>query len=114
MFCRATAAQILCAGHASATPGVRHGGHPVSQSPEIPSSHSLEQAPAAATAAEEEEDEGEVDETGVEPKDVELVMTQVRLFLALFGNHSIWVFPKTSQSGHRAPQGVWYPNAQTD
>lgn len=27
---------------------------------------------------EEEEDEGEVDETGVEPKDVELVMTQVR------------------------------------
>lgn len=26
----------------------------------------------------EEEDEGEVDETGVEPKDVELVMTQVR------------------------------------
>lgn len=26
----------------------------------------------------EEEDEGDVDETGVEPKDVELVMTQVR------------------------------------
>ena len=33
---------------------------------------------AAAPAAMEEEDEGEVDETGVEPKDVELVMTQVR------------------------------------
>lgn len=32
--------------------------------------------PAPAAVA-EEEDEGEVDETGVEPKDVELVMTQV-------------------------------------
>ena len=31
----------------------------------------------ALPAAVEEEDEGEVDETGVEPKDVELVMTQV-------------------------------------
>jgi nascent polypeptide-associated complex subunit alpha len=31
---------------------------------------------AAAPAAMEEEDEGDVDETGVEPKDVELVMTQ--------------------------------------
>ena len=30
--------------------------------------------PSAAKA--EEEDEGEVDETGVEPKDIELVMTQ--------------------------------------
>ena len=27
-------------------------------------------------AAAEEEDEGEIDETGVEPKDIELVMTQ--------------------------------------
>lgn len=35
---------------------------------------------ASLTAAVEEEDEGEVDETGVEPKDVELVMTQVRKF----------------------------------
>ena len=32
------------------------------------------EAPSAAKA--EEEDEGEVDETGVEPKDIELVMTQ--------------------------------------
>lgn len=36
------------------------------------------QAAAAPAAMEEEEDEGDVDETGVEPKDVELVMTQVR------------------------------------
>lgn len=34
----------------------------------------MQPAPAAVA---EEEDEGEVDETGVEPKDVELVMTQV-------------------------------------
>jgi nascent polypeptide-associated complex subunit alpha len=33
-------------------------------------------AAAAPAAMEEEEDEGDVDETGVEPKDVELVMTQ--------------------------------------
>ena len=32
------------------------------------------EAPSAAAA--EEEDEGEIDETGVEPKDIELVMTQ--------------------------------------
>ena len=30
----------------------------------------------APSAAAEEEDEGEIDETGVEPKDIELVMTQ--------------------------------------
>ena len=34
---------------------------------------SLEPASAATI---EEEDEGEIDETGVEPKDIELVMTQ--------------------------------------
>jgi len=32
-------------------------------------------APSSATII-EEEDEGEIDETGVEPKDIELVMTQ--------------------------------------
>ncbi len=33
-------------------------------------------APKAVAAAEPEEEEGEVDESGVEPKDIELVMTQ--------------------------------------
>jgi HYPK UBA domain len=48
----------------------------------------------------EEEDEGEVDETGVEPKDVELVMTQVRpvsscfLLHALFTTRSSWAMPQ--------------------
>jgi nascent polypeptide-associated complex subunit alpha len=36
-------------------------------------------AGASSAAVEEEEEDGEeVDETGVEPKDIELVMTQVR------------------------------------
>ncbi len=37
-------------------------------------------AAAPAAMEEEEEEEGDVDDTGVEPKDVELVMTQVRFF----------------------------------
>lgn len=32
----------------------------------------------AITAADDDDDEGEVDESGVEPNDIELVMTQVR------------------------------------
>ena len=34
--------------------------------------------PATAIVEEEDEDDGEVDESGVEAKDVELVMTQAR------------------------------------